>query len=47
MYIICALSLGSVATWFGKLNSDYVHLILGLGVLVWGHSVKEDYFKSN
>jgi predicted PurR-regulated permease PerM len=41
LYIVTALLTGIVMSWFGKLDANLVALLLGLGGLVLGHSVKE------
>jgi hypothetical protein len=42
LYIICAFTSGLVMSWFHRLDGNLVALLLGLGGLVLGHSIKED-----
>ena len=42
MYVCGAITLGTFMALIGKLDANYVHLLLGFGLLVFGHSLKED-----
>jgi hypothetical protein len=42
LYIVCAFISGLGMAWFHRLDANLVALLLGLGGLVLGHSIKED-----
>lgn len=46
LYIVTALTIGSAMAWFHRLDANLVTLLLGLGALVLGHSIKEDHYGS-
>ena len=47
LYLVSAFTTGVGMAWFHKLDSSLVALLLGLGGLVLGHSIKEDICKDN
>lgn len=46
LFVVACFAIGSVMSWFHRLDANLVTLLLGLQTTVTIHSVKEDYFKS-
>lgn len=45
LFIFTSLTIGCVMSWFHRLDSNLVALLLGLGSLVLAHSIKEDHYQ--
>jgi hypothetical protein len=47
MFVVTCLTIGVTMSWFHKLDSNLVTLLLGLQALVTTHSTQENYFKKS
>ena len=46
MFVCACMAIGVTMSWFHRLDSNLVTLLLGLQTIVLVHSGKEDYYQS-
>lgn len=47
LFACCTITIGVIMSWYHRLDSNLVTLLLGLQTTVLAHSVKEDHYASN